>query len=166
MAEKKKKRKSISDDLKELRAMTEASRRRQKGENVTSDQVAKERQAKNIGQSSKPSDKRKYVSPQGKEYAGPGYGATPKAKPKPKPATTTASSKTRRNVTPTASTSATKPKPKPERKNVTRKDIVKMYGNVPEVKAGGKRPEPKREQFKSAAAYQRAWREWNRSRGR
>jgi len=164
MAEQKKKRKSISDDLKELRAMTEASRRRQKGENVTSDQVAKERQAKGIGQSSKPSDKRKYVSPQNKEYAGPGYGAKPKAepKPKPKPATTTASSKPRRNVTPTASTSATKT----ERKNVTRKDIVKMYGNVPEVKAGGKRPEPKREQFKSAAAYQKAWREWNRSKGR
>jgi hypothetical protein len=166
MAEQKKKRKSIADDLKELRAMTEASRRRQKGENVTSDQVLKERKAKGIGESSKPSDKRKFVSPQGKEYAGPGYGSTskaePKPKPKPKPATTTTAS-TRRNVTPTSST---KPKPKPERKNVTRKEIVQMYGNVPEIKAGGQRPEPKREQFKSAAAYQKAWREWNRSRGR
>ena len=116
MAEKKK-RQSISDQLKELRAMTEASRRRQKGENVTSDQVAKERQAKGIGESSKPSDKRKYVSPQGKEYYGPGGGSTPKAEPKPKPkpkpaTTTTTSTTTRRNVTPPATeTKPTKPKP-------------------------------------------------------
>lgn len=117
MAEKKK-RQSISDQLKELRAMTEASRRRQKGENVTSDQVAKERQAKGIGESSKPSDKRKYVSPQGKEYYGPGGGSTPKAEPKPKPkpkpaTTTTTSTTTRRNVTPPAT--ETKPKPKPSK---------------------------------------------------
>lgn len=116
MAEKKK-RSSIKQQLEELRSMTEASRRRQKGENVTSDQVAKERKAKGIGQSSSPSDKRKYVSPQGKEYYGPGGGSTPKAEPKPKPkpkpatttTTTTSSTTTRRNVTPPA----TKPKPKP-----------------------------------------------------
>ena len=119
MAEKKK-RSSIKQQLEELRSMTEASRRRQKGENVTSDQVAKERKAKGIGQSSSPSDKRKYVSPQGKEYYGPGGGSTPKAEPKPKPkpkptttttTTPTTSTTTRRNVTPPAT--ETKPKPKP-----------------------------------------------------
>lgn len=114
MAEKKK-RSSVKQQLEELRSMTEASRRRQKGENVTSDQVAKERKAKGIGQSSSPSDKRKYVSPQGKEYYGPGGGSAPKTEPKPKPkpkpttTTTTTSTTTRRNVTPPA----TKPKPKP-----------------------------------------------------
>ena len=117
MAEKKK-RSSIKQQLEELRSMTEASRRRQKGENVTSDQVAKERKAKGIGQSSSPSDKRKYVSPKGKEYYGPGGGSAPKAEPKPKPkpkpatttTTTTSSTTTRRNVTPPA----TEPKPKPK----------------------------------------------------
>ena len=101
MAEQKKKRQSIADMKRELQAMQIASRRRQEGKQATGESVAKELKAAGSGQSSKPSDKSKYVSPSGKQYAGPGYsaGEAPKPKPKPKP-----------------QAAAPTPKPKPEAK--------------------------------------------------
>jgi len=103
MAEQKKKRQSIADMKRELQAMQIASRRRQEGKQATGESVAKELKAAGSGQSSKPSDKSKYVSPSGKQYAGPGYsaGEAPKPKPKPKPK-------------PQAAAPAPKPKPKPQ----------------------------------------------------
>lgn len=88
MAEQKKKRQSIADMKRELQAMQIASRRRQQGKKATGESVAKELKIAGSGQSTKASDKSKYVSPGGKEYAGPGYsaGQPPKPKPKPKPA--------------------------------------------------------------------------------
>jgi len=88
MAEQKKKRQSIAEMKRELQAMQIASRRRQQGKKATGESVAKELKIAGSGQSTKASDKSKYVSPGGKEYAGPGYsaGQPPKPKPKPKPA--------------------------------------------------------------------------------
>ena len=113
MAEPKKKRQSIAEMKRELQAMQIASRRRQQGKKATGESVAKELKKAGSGQSSKPSDKSKFVSPQGKEYAGPGYGAAskpkpkPAAKPKPKPAPAAAKPK------PKPAPAAAKPKPKP-----------------------------------------------------
>ena len=88
MAEQKKKRQSIADMKRELQAMQIASRRRQQGKKATGESVAKELKIAGSGQSTKASDKSKYVSPGGKQYAGPGYsaGQPPKPKPKTKPA--------------------------------------------------------------------------------
>ena len=105
MAEPKKKRQSIAEMKRELQAMQIASRRRQQGKKATGESVAKELKKAGSGQSSKPSDKSKFVSPQGKEYAGPGYGAA--SKPKPKPAAPAAKPK------PKPAPAAAKPKPKP-----------------------------------------------------
>ena len=101
MAEQKKKRQSIADMKRELQAMQIASRRRQQGKEATGESVAKELKAAGSGQSSKPSDRSKYVSPSGKQYAGPGYSAGEAPKPKPKPK-------------PQVAASAPKPKPKPQ----------------------------------------------------
>lgn len=88
MAEQKKKRQSIADMKRELQAMQIASRRRQQGKKATGESVAKELKIAGSGQSTKASDKSKYVSLGGKKYAGPGYsaGQPPKPKPKTKPA--------------------------------------------------------------------------------
>lgn len=90
MAEQKKKRQSIAEMKRELQDMQIASRRRQEGKQATGESVAKERESAGMGKSSKPEDKSKYVSPKGKEYAGPGYsaGSAPSApkKPETKPA--------------------------------------------------------------------------------
>ena len=94
MAEQKKKRQSIAEMKRELQDMQIASRRRQEGKQATGESVAKEREAAGLGKSSKPEDKSKYVSPSGKQYAGPGYSAgsapsapkKPEAKPAAKPA--------------------------------------------------------------------------------
>ena len=107
MAEPKKKRQSIAEMKRELQAMQIASRRRQQGKKATGESVAKELKKAGSGQSSKPSDKSKFVSPQGKEYAGPGYGAA--SKPKPKPAAPAAKPKPKPKPAPAAA----KPKPKP-----------------------------------------------------
>lgn len=115
MAEQKKKRQSIADMKRELQAMQIASRRRQQGKEATGESVAKELKAAGSGQSSKPSDKSKYVSPSGKQYAGPGYsaGEAPKPKPKPKPQVAASAPKPKPKPQPTASA---KPTPKAEPK--------------------------------------------------
>jgi len=87
MAEQKKKRQSIAEMKRELQAMQIASRRRQQGKKATGESVAKELKIAGSGQSTKASDKSKYVSPGGKEYAGPGYSTGQPPKPKPKPKT-------------------------------------------------------------------------------
>ena len=114
MAEQKKKRQSIADMKRELQAMQIASRRRQEGKQATGDAVAKELKAAGSGQFSKPSDKSKYVSPSGKQYAGPGYsaGEAPKPKPKPKPQAAAPAPKPK----PKPQAAAPTPKPKPEAK--------------------------------------------------
>ena len=88
MAEQKKKRQSIAEMKRELQDMQIASRRRQEGKQATGESVAKERESAGMGKSSKPEDKSKYVSPKGKEYAGPGYsaGSAPSAPKKPEAA--------------------------------------------------------------------------------
>ena len=90
MAEEKKKRQSIAEMKRELQMMQIASRRRQEGKQATGESVAKEMESSGMGKFSKPEDKSKYVSPKGKEYAGPGYsaGSAPSApkKPETKPA--------------------------------------------------------------------------------
>ena len=90
MAEEKKKRQSIAEMKRELQMMQIASRRRQEGKQATGESVAQEMGSTGMGKSSKPEDKSKYVSPKGKEYAGPGYsaGSAPSApkKPETKPA--------------------------------------------------------------------------------
>jgi hypothetical protein len=98
MAEQKKKRQSIAEMKRELQDMQIASRRRQEGKQATGESVAQERETAGMGKSSKPEDRSKYVSPSGKQYAGPGYSAgsapsapkkpeaaKPAAKPAPKP---------------------------------------------------------------------------------
>jgi hypothetical protein len=114
MAEQKKKRQSIADMKRELQAMQIASRRRQEGKQATGESVAKELKAAGSGQSSKPSDKSKYVSPSGKQYAGPGYSAGEAPKPKPKPQAAAPAPKPKPKPKPQAAASA--PKPKPEAK--------------------------------------------------
>ena len=95
MAEEKKKRQSIAEMKRELQMMQIASRRRQEGKQATGESVAKEMESSGMGKFSKPEDKSKYVSPKGKEYAGPGYsaGSAPSApkKPETKPAAKPAS---------------------------------------------------------------------------
>jgi len=88
MAEQKKKRQSIAEMKRELQDMQIASRRRQEGKQATGESVAQERETANMGKSSKPEDRSKYVSPKGKEYAGPGYsaGSAPSAPKKPEAA--------------------------------------------------------------------------------
>ena len=112
MAEQKKKRQSIADMKRELQAMQIASRRRQEGKQATGESVAKELKAAGSGQSSKPSDKSKYVSPSGKQYAGPGYSAGEAPKPKPKPQAAAPAPKPK----PKPQAAAPTPKPKPEAK--------------------------------------------------
>ena len=112
MAEQKKKRQSIADMKRELQAMQIASRRRQEGKQATGESVAKELKAAGSGQSSKPSDKSKYVSPSGKQYAGPGYSAGETPKPKPKPQAAAPAPKPK----PKTQAAAPTPKPKPEAK--------------------------------------------------
>ena len=112
MAEQKKKRQSIADMKRELQAMQIASRRRQEGKQATGESVAKELKAAGSGQSSKPSDKSKYVSPSGKQYAGPGYSAGEAPKPKPKPQAAAPAPKPK----PKTQAAAPTPKPKPEAK--------------------------------------------------
>jgi len=114
MAEQKKKRQSIADMKRELQAMQIASRRRQEGKQATGESVAKELKAAGSGQSSKPSDKSKYVSPSGKQYAGPGYSAGETPKPKPKPQAAAPAPKPKPKTQAAAPTP--KPKPKPEAK--------------------------------------------------
>ena len=114
MAEQKKKRQSIADMKRELQAMQIASRRRQEGKQATGESVAKELKAAGSGQSSKPSDKSKYVSPSGKQYAGPGYSAGEAPKPKPKPQAAVSAPKPKPKPKPQAA--APTPKPKPEAK--------------------------------------------------
>jgi len=116
MAEQKKKRQSIADMKRELQAMQIASRRRQEGKQATGESVAKELKAAGSGQSSKPSDKSKYVSPSGKQYAGPGYSAGEAPKPKPKPQAAAPAPKPKPK--PQAPASA-KPKPKPTKPSGT-----------------------------------------------
>ena len=116
MAEQKKKRQSIADMKRELQAMQIASRRRQEGKQATGESVAKELKAAGSGQSSKPSDKSKYVSPSGKQYAGPGYSAGEAPKPKPKPKPQAAASAPKPKPKPKPQAAAPTPKPKPEAK--------------------------------------------------
>lgn len=120
MAEQKKKRQSIADMKRELRDMQIASRRRQEGKQATGESVAKERQAAGYGQSSKASDKSKYVSPSGKQYAGPGYSAGEAPKPKPKPQVAAPKPK------PQAAAPA-KPKPKSEPKSEPKPQLSSVF---------------------------------------
>jgi len=112
MAEQKKKRQSIADMKRELQAMQIASRRRQEGKQATGESVAKELKAAGSGQSSKPSDKSKYVSPSGKQYAGPGYSAGEAPKPKPKPQAAAPAPKPKPKPKPQAAAPTPKPNPK------------------------------------------------------
>ena len=115
MAEEKKKRQSIAEMKRELQDMQIASRRRQEGKQATGESVAKEREAAGMGKFSKPEDRSKYVSPKGKEYAGPGYSAgsapvapkkteaakpAPAAKAQPGPVQPTAPAKPAQQTTP------------------------------------------------------------------
>ena len=122
MAEQKKKRQSIADMKRELQAMQIASRRRQEGKQATGESVAKELKAAGSGQSSKPSDKSKYVSPSGKQYAGPGYsaGEAPKPKPQAKPAAKPAA-KPMAKPAPQRAAAAPKPAAKPTAKPAEKK---------------------------------------------
>ena len=135
MAEQKKKRQSIADMKRELQAMQIASRRRQQGKKATGESVAKELQAAGSGQFSKPSDKSKYVSPSGKQYAGPGYsaGEASKPKPKPKPQPTTAA-KPKPKPQPTT---AAKPKPKPQPTTTAAKPKPKPQPTKPRPRGTG-----------------------------
>ena len=94
------KKKSVKDTLGDLEIMSKASRMRQKGKNVTSEDIkarmqkretdkAKEetkqlkKEARKAGRKfSTEKDKSQYVAPNGKEYAGPGYGPKPERKAK------------------------------------------------------------------------------------
>ena len=86
------KKKSVKDTLAELAMMRKASKKRQEGKNVTSEDIkarmqkretdkAKEetkqlkKEARKAGRKfSTEKDKSQYVAPNGKEYMGPGYG--------------------------------------------------------------------------------------------
>jgi hypothetical protein len=94
------KKKSVKDTLAELATMRKASKERQAGKNTTSEDIkarmqkretdtAKEetkqlkKEARKAGRSfSTEKDKSQYVAPNGKEYAGPGYGPKPERKAK------------------------------------------------------------------------------------
>ena len=179
MAEQKKKRQSIADMKRELQDMQIASRRRQQGKEATGESVAKERKAAGYGQSSKPSDKSKYVSPSGKQYAGPGYsaGEAPKPKPKPKPQVAASAPKPKPKPQPTAS--KPKPKPKPVEVNPTNKRVTSAISTLfisPEASAAqskftpkSKPPKPKSSDFPPTARgteqFAAALRAWNKKYG-
>ena len=94
------KKESVKDTLVDLEIMSKASKKRQKGKNVTSEDIkarmqkretdkAKEetkqlkKEARKAGRKfSTEKDKSQYVAPNGKEYAGPGYGPKPERKAK------------------------------------------------------------------------------------
>ena len=94
------KKKSIKGTLDDLAIMRKASKKRQEGKNTTSDDIkarmqkretdtAKEetkklkKEARKGGRPfSTEKDKSQYVAPNGKEYAGPGYGPKPERKAK------------------------------------------------------------------------------------
>ena len=94
------KKKSVKDTLAELAMMRKASKERQAGKNTTSEDIkarmqkretdkAKEetkqlkKEARKAGRKfSTEKDKSQYVAPNGKEYAGPGYGPKPERKAK------------------------------------------------------------------------------------
>ena len=96
------KKKSVKDTLAELAMMRKASKERQAGKNTTSEDIkarmqkretdkAKEetkqlkKEARKAGRKfSTEKDKSQYVAPNGKEYAGPGYGPKPERKAKAK----------------------------------------------------------------------------------
>ena len=96
------KKKSVKDTLAELAMMRQASKERQAGKNTTSEDIkarmqkretdtAKQetkqlkKEARKAGrQFSTEKDKSQYVAPNGKEYAGPGYGPKPERKAKEK----------------------------------------------------------------------------------
>jgi hypothetical protein len=90
------KKKSVKDTLGDLEIMSKASRMRQKGKNVTSEDIkarmqkretdkakeetkAAKKEARKAG---RPFSTPQYVAPNGKEYAGPGYGPKPERKAK------------------------------------------------------------------------------------
>ena len=94
------KKKSVKDTLAELAIMRKASKKRQEGKNTTSEDIKKrmekretdtakeetkqlKKEARKAGrQFSTEKDKPQYVAPNGKEYAGPGYGPKPERKAK------------------------------------------------------------------------------------
>jgi len=130
MAEQKKKRQSIADMKRELQAMQIASRRRQEGKQATGESVAKELKAAGSGQSSKPSDKSKYVSPSGKQYAGPGYSAGEAPKPKPKPKPQAAAPAPKPKPKPQATAPTPKPKPKPAEVQPSKSRMTSATSNL------------------------------------
>lgn len=104
MADKKKKRSSISSQLEELRAMRQASVRRQAGEKVTGEQQLKQNRAYAAEQKS---NQRKQSESGGMGKPKPKPAAKPvAAKPKPKPAAKPAAAKPK-----PAKPAAAKPKP-------------------------------------------------------
>jgi hypothetical protein len=94
------KKESVKDTLVDLEIMSKASKKRQKGKNVTSEDIkarmqkretdkakeetkAAKKEARKAGRTfSTEKDKSQYVAPNGKEYAGPGYGPKPERKAK------------------------------------------------------------------------------------
>ena len=92
------KKKSVKDTLAELAIMRKASKKRQEGKNTTSEDIKKrmekretdkakeetkqlKKEARKGGRPfSTEKDKSQYVAPNGKEYAGPGYGPKPERK--------------------------------------------------------------------------------------
>lgn len=151
MMAQKKKRLSISEQLKELRDMREASKRRQKGERVTSDQVTSVRKR---AEAEAKSNARK-------QSEGGGMG---KPKPKPKPTPTPAKPK------PKPQPAKPKPKPQPTKPKPKVKASPLFVG--PEAsKAQASKPKPKptrftvkpakkpvRKDYPSEAAFRRAMR--------
>jgi hypothetical protein len=120
MADKKKKRSSISSQLEELRAMREASVRRQAGEKVTGEQQLKQNRAYAAEQKSN-QRKQSESGGMGKPKAKPAAPAA--AKPKPKPAAAApAKPKPAKPV-------AAKPKPKPAASGYKDGQIVVKEGN-------------------------------------
>jgi hypothetical protein len=97
------KKESVKDTLVDLEIMSKASKKRQKGKNVTSEDIKarmqkretdkakeeakaakKEAKAakKEARKAGRPFSTPQYVAPNGKEYAGPGYGPKPERKAK------------------------------------------------------------------------------------
>ena len=143
MADKNKKRPSISSQLEELRAMRQASVRRQAGEKVTGEQQLKQNRAYAAEQKS---DQRKQS-----EGGGMGKPAKPAAKPvaakpKPKPAKPVAAKPEPKPTKPVAA----KPKPKPEASGYKDGQIVVKEGNRFRYNAASKTFKPVGYQGKSA----------------
>lgn len=65
------KRESLASQLKDLKRMTEASKQRQEGKNITSEDIKKKEEEKPKGESKSATTK---TSPNGKPYYGPAYG--------------------------------------------------------------------------------------------